>query len=113
MEINDFNACRLQSEKRWSKMDVRVQHIEDDIQAHKEELDKQADILKDIQKLSASVSVLANNMELMLKEQKNQNARLQTLENKPAKRWDAVVDKIVMLIVGGLVGYALYKLGLQ
>lgn len=113
MEINDFNACRLQSEKRWNKMDVRVQQIEDNIQAHKEELDKQADILKDIQKLSTSVSILANNMELMLKEQQSQNTRLQLLENKPAKRWESIVDKIVMLIVGGVVGFALYRLGLQ
>ena len=38
--------------------------------------------------------------------------KVEVLEHKPAKRWDSIVDKIIMTIVGGIVGYALVKIGL-
>lgn len=36
-----------------------------------------------------------------------------SLESKPAKRWDSVVDKIIMLVVAGVIGFILMRLGLN
>lgn len=36
-----------------------------------------------------------------------------SLETKPARRWDSVVDKIIMLVVAGVIGYILMRLGLN
>lgn len=109
----ELNACKLDSERRWADMSVRVQKIEDIQKSHRQAIDKQADLIKDIQQLSTSVSILANNMEAMLKEQQRQNERIHTLENRPLKRWDSVVDKIIMLILGAIISLCLAKLGLQ
>lgn len=108
----DLEQCRLDSEKRWSNMSVEIQKLKckQDELAH--ELNKQAEIVQDIQQLSVSISVLANNMEGMLKEQRRQSERLQALEMKPAKRWDSILDKALMVIVAALVGALLIKLGL-
>ncbi len=33
-------------------------------------------------------------------------------QSKPAKRWDGIVEKVIMLIVAALVGFVLARLGL-
>lgn len=109
----DLATCRLESEKRWSALEVRMKELEDTNDVMFQRLNKQAGLIEDIQELSTSVSILANNMKSMLEEQQRQNKRLEELEKKPAKRWDSIVDKILMLIIGALVGYVLIKLGLQ
>lgn len=108
----DIDKCRLESEHRWSDINLKIQKIKDDIEVMKTRLDTQAAMVEDIQQLSTSVSILANNMKSMLDEQQKQNTRLQNLEMKPAKRWDSAVDKIINLVVAALVGALLIKLGL-
>lgn len=108
----DLQTCRLESEKRWSELAVRMKSLEDTNEVMFQRLNKQAALMEDIQELSTSVSILANNMKSMLEEQQRQNRRLEELEKKPAKRWDAVVDKIIMTVVVALLTFILIKLGL-
>ena len=42
----------------------------------------------------------------------NHEKRIETIEQKPAKRWDSIVDKIIMVVLGAALAYALAKLGL-
>lgn len=108
----DIQQCRLESEKRWSDIALRMKALEDTNDVMFQRLNKQANLLEDIQELSTSVSILANNMKSMLEEQQRQNKRLEELEKKPGKRWDAIVDKILMILTGALLGYILIRLGL-
>lgn len=39
--------------------------------------------------------------------------KVTALEQKPAKRWDGLVDKIILTIVAALVGFGLARLGLM
>lgn len=110
--ITDITKCRLESEHRWSEVNLKIQKIKDDMDVMKVRLDKQASMVEDIQQLSTSVSILANNMKSMLDEQQKQNMRIQNLEMKPAKRWNSAIDKIINLVVAALVGALLIKLGL-
>lgn len=41
------------------------------------------------------------------------NGRLETLEKKPAARYEILVSHALTTLVGGLVGYMLFKLGLS
>lgn len=70
--------------------------------------------VREVRSLATSVERLASNMEAMLKEQEKQGLRLAALEQKPAKRWDGIVDKFVAGIVGalaaGLFAGAIYLL---
>ena len=108
----DITKCRLESEHRWSEVNLKIQKIKDDMDVMKVRLDKQAAMVEDIQQLSTSVSILANNMKSMLDEQQKQNMRIQNLEMKPAKRWNGMMDKIINIIVAALMGALLIKLGL-
>ena len=109
MELQEY---RLENEKRWADFSVRMKAIEDDNEVINQRLNKQSALVQDIQQLSSSVAVLANNMKSMLDEQQRQNKRLEELEKKPVKRWDAVVDKIVMTVLGALIAYVLLQVGL-
>lgn len=108
----DLQEYRLENEKRWADFSVRMKAIEDDNEVIYQRLNKQAALVQDIQELSSSVAVLANNMKSMLDEQQRQNKRLEELEKKPIKRWDAVIDKIVMTVLGALIAYVLLQAGL-
>ena len=109
MELQEY---RLENEKRWADFSVRMKAIEDDNEVIYQRLNKQSALVQDIQELSSSVAVLANNMKSMLDEQHRQNKRLEELEKKPVKRWDAVIDKIVMTVLGALIAYVLLQAGL-
>lgn len=108
----DVQEYRLENEKRWADFSVRMKAIEDDNEVIYQRLNKQSALVQDIQELSSSVAVLANNMKSMLDEQQRQNNRLEELEKKPVKRWDAVIDKIVMTVLGALIAFVLLQAGL-
>lgn len=108
----DLQEYRLENEKRWADFSVRMKAIEDDNEVIYQGLNKQSALVQDIQELSSSVAVLANNMKSMLDEQQRQNKRLEELEKKPVKRWDAVIDKIVMTVLGALITFVLLQVGL-
>jgi hypothetical protein len=52
-------------------------------------------------------------MDAMLKEQQAQNRRLATLEEKPIKRWDNILDTVIKLVITAAMGVLLVKIGLQ
>ena len=68
--------------------------------------------VEDIGDLTASVASLAKSVEQMAKAQEKQGQRLEALEQKPAKRWDSLVDKALWAVAGALIAYALSQIGL-
>ena len=69
---------------------------------------------------------IATSVEILVKEQQHQteamleikadvaklDGKVDTLEKKPAKKWDSAVDTIVKLLLGGVVAYILTHIGL-
>ena len=60
--------------------------------------------VKEMTRLAISVEKMAVSMENMTAEQKEISTRLKAIEEKPAKRWDAVVGAIIAGVVGLLFG---------
>ena len=113
MAVESFEQCQLKSEKRWSEIALDIQKIKDDQEVLSGRLDKQDAMVKDIQSLSQSVALLASNMDAMLKEQQAQNRRLTTLEQKPVKRIDGIIDTVIKLVITAAISVLLVKVGLQ
>ena len=55
-----MEECRLESEKRWSNMELELQKIKDDLKVMTARLDKQAKLVEDIQQLSLNVAALSS-----------------------------------------------------
>lgn len=72
-----------------------------------------------------AVNRLATSVEVLVQENKHQTEtikdikddvaklddKVEAIEQKPAKRWDGLVDKIVLTVVAALIGFALARLG--
>jgi uncharacterized protein YoxC len=69
--------------------------------------------VEDISSLTTSVASLAKSVEQMAKTQEKQGKRLETLEQKPAKKWESFVDKVVWAVAAALIAYVLSNLGLN
>jgi len=85
----------------------------------KHRMDDVEDIIRAVNTLAISVKELAVNvansnerMDNHEQSLKSQGERIGELEKKPAKRWEGIVDKIILSVVAALVGFALASLGL-
>ena len=97
-------------------MEIKNEHRLTEVEAKVAEHDRDiTDIKKrqnDLEKLTGSVEVLAvreKNVENTVNEIKDD---VKSLKNIPAKRWDGLVEKGISAIVGGVIGYILFKLGI-
>lgn len=72
-------------------------------------LESEHDVL---QKLATSVAVMAEQIKTMTASVNTLTGKVDKLEEKPAKRWDAIVEKIILVVVAALVGAALAHFGL-
>lgn len=62
--------------------------------------------------LATSVAVMVEQMKQMNKSITTLTEEMDEMKEKPGKRWDAVVDKIIWGIVGACLAYFLSQLGL-
>lgn len=67
--------------------------------------------VEDIGSLTASVESLAKSIEQMAKAQEKQGKRLEVLEQKPSKRWETFVDKVVWAVCAAVIAYVLSSIG--
>ena len=95
----------LDHEKRLTDVEARCRsntHRIDDLEKRQDNLDE----------LVSTVKVLAVREENVESDVKEIKSDVKELASKPAKRWDSVIDKIVMIIVAAVVGYILAHIGL-
>ena len=65
-----------------------------------------------LQKLATSVAVMAEQIKTMNSSMQTLTGKVDKLEEKPAKRWDGLVDKIIWAVAAALLGFVLAKIGL-
>lgn len=74
-----------------------------------EEVEKRQD---DLDKIVASVSVLKVDQQHIQSDVKEIKSDVKAIIDKPAKRWDTLVDKIVWAVLAAVVAFLLAKIGL-
>lgn len=94
--MGEFVAIEVHNEfaRRIEEENDRQNHRLNDLEA----------TVKEISRLTVSVEKLAVSMSTMADELKRQGERLTAIEEKPAKRWDAVVSGIISGVIGILIG---------
>lgn len=90
-----------------------ARRMEDENTRQNKRLEILEDNVRQISTLTAAVEKLAVNMGNMAREQEKQGNRLETLESRPGRRWDSLVDKIILAAVGALVGFLLAQIGIR
>lgn len=95
----------LDMEHRLTEVEARSKsnaHRLDDVEKRQDNLDK----------LTTSVSLLAEREERMESDVKEIKSDVKTLAEKPAKRWEAVVEKALLAVVAAVVAYFLGRMGI-
>lgn len=62
--------------------------------------------------LATSVAVMAEQMKQMNTSVTNLTSEVEEMKEKPGKRWDALIDKILWGIAGAFLAYFLSQIGL-
>lgn len=82
--------------------------------------------LEKLEQQTDALNSLASSVEVMANEQRHQTeailgiktdltalgGKVETLERKPGKRWDSIVEKIILTVVAAAIGFVLAKIGL-
>ena len=95
MAVHEEYAKRMDAEH--SRQNKRISDLEEKVE--------------DIGELTASVASLAKSVEQMAKAQEKQGQRLDALEQKPAKRWENLVEKVIWSVAAAALTYALTQIG--
>lgn len=67
---------------------------------------------KQINNLTISVEKLAQSIELMVTEQKQQGKRLEVLEDRDGEKWRTVSGYVISTVIGIVAGFVLTQIGL-
>lgn len=66
----------------------------------------------DMEKLVTAVEVLATKQQAMESDVREIKVDVKAMAEKPGKRWDAVVDKIVWAVLAAVIAFLLGRIGL-
>lgn len=91
---------------------LKVQRVDDRSKSNAHRLDEVEKKLADNDEMLASIARLDQRQKDMDTDVKEIKADVKALAGKPAKRWETIVDKVLMAAVTALVGYVLVRLGL-
>lgn len=84
---------------------VKVAEIEQRSKSNTHRLDKVEERQDNLDKLVSSVEVLATRQETVETDVKEIKTDVKALTERPAKRWDGIMDKLIWLAVSGALGF--------
>ena len=96
----------LEHERRLTEIEALGKRNEGRIKKLEEEHDA-------LNKLATSVAVLAEKQDTMNDNVEKLAEKVDHIESKPGKKWESMEEKILMTIVGALVGFLLAQLGVS
>lgn len=94
----------LEHEKRLSDVENRAK-------SNTRRLDKLEEQTEAINNLATAVQVMATKQDGMAETLERLDTTVETIKEKPAKRVEAIVEKIILVVVGALVGVILAHFG--
>ncbi len=94
------------------ELERRLSHVEDRAKSNTHRLTEVERKQEDMTELVQSVAVIAQKQTDMDEDLQEIKTDVKLLTAKPGKRWDGIVEKVLLAVVTGVVGYILLKLGL-
>ena len=90
----------------------RLTEVEERAKSNSHRLDEVEKRQDDLDELVSTVKVLAVREENVETDVKEIKSDVKSLTNKPAQRWDRMVEKVVWAVVAAVVGFMLAQIGL-
>lgn len=97
-------------------MEINIEHrlteVEERSKSNTHRLDAVEKRQNDLDKLANSVSLLAEREERVESDVKEIKCDVKTLAEKPGKRYDSLVDKVVWAVLAAVIAFFLGRIGL-
>jgi predicted nucleic acid-binding Zn-ribbon protein len=98
MEISEYERRLTETEQRSKSNSHRLDAVE-----------KRQD---DLDALVGAVAEVRKDQEYVREDVKEIKADVKTLTEKPGKRWDGIVDKLIWALLAAIIGFAAAYVGL-
>lgn len=92
-------------------LEHRITEIDDRSKENARRIERISTRQDALDKLVTSVEVLATREKQVEADVKEIKTDVKSLTDKPAKRWDALVEKIILTVAAAVVGFILAKFG--
>lgn len=90
----------------------RLTEVEGRSKSNTKRLDDVEKRQNDLDELVSTVKVLAVREENVENDVKEIKSDVKSLASKPAQRWDGLVDKVIAVVAGAILGYIFTQIGL-
>ena len=90
----------------------RLTEVEERAKSNTKRLDEMEKRQDNLDELVGTVKVLAVREENVENDVKEIKSDVKSLTNKPAQKWDSMIEKIIGYLIAGIVGFLLSKLGM-
>lgn len=87
----------------------RVEALEEESKHNKE---AHKEFYSKLEASRTSVALIEQRLDQIKEDTKEIRSTVQVMKDKPAKRWEGIVDKALWLIIGSVITYLLIRLGL-
>lgn len=96
------------------EIEIAKEHqlIWDLAKSNKKRIDSLEEEQKELRSLTTAVSQMVTEQKNMRDDIAEMKTDVKEIKEKPAKRWDSTVDKILTVIIGAIVAFMLTKIGL-
>ena len=93
------------------KFEHRMTEVEERSKSNKHRIDEIEKRQDNLDELVGSVKILADREERVENDVKEIKADVKNLNTKPAKRWDNLVNQVISIVIGAVLGFILSKIG--
>ena len=93
------------------ELEHRLTEVEERSKSNKHRLDEVEKRQDNLDDLVSTVKVLAVREESVENDVKEIKSDVKSITGKPAKKWDNLVNQVISILVAGIVGFILAKLG--
>ena len=94
------------------KIVMKLQEVSDKADRNEGRIKKLEHESEAIHKLATSVAVMVEQMKSIDQKVTKLDGEFEEIKSKPAKRWESIVEKIIMTVLAAVIGFVLAKLGI-
>ena len=107
-------SCEHEHEfnQRLTAVEERAKSNTHQIDDLKEQMTGMGDRIEAVNRLATAVEVMATKQDTLGASVKRLEGKVDSLESKPGKKWDAMVEKILWAFVAAVVAFLLGRIGL-
>lgn len=84
-------------------MNVKLTETEGRVKSNTQRIEKLEQRQEDLNKLATAVEVLASREKGVEKDVKEIKADVKTITQRPGKRWDAMIDRVLYVLIGAVL----------